>query len=128
MSSSPSIIVSALVAVALSVGMLFLNWVVVPILNRSIGLGPEASTGLLVDFVLCFIVATAIMYLAQKRQHPHGVAIASFMAFVGWFIYFWEVGFIVGMLSSEYALWYEALSFAKYPAALALSIYVKRWT
>ena len=68
------------------------------------------------------------MYVVLLRRNPDGVAIAVLMAFCGWTIYFAEVGYFPGMLGSEFPLWYELLSFLKYPLALALALVARRST
>lgn len=118
-------VVSTILALLLTVAMLFLNWVVIPGL-QSLLFGESGNINflMLADFLICFSAAAVLMYIAQSRRHPHGVFMAAVMAFIGWWIYFWEVGFLNGMIHSQYALWYELLSFVKYPGAFALSFWV----
>lgn len=122
-----SLIASTLLAVVMTSAMLFLNWAVVPgILLSLLGDPHESSLPLLADLVICMLAALALMYIAMKRRPPHGIAIAAFMAFTGWAIYFLEVGLFAGMISGEYPLWYELGSFIKYPAVFGLALLLTR--
>lgn len=133
-SPTTSTVRSVLIGIAAVIALLLVNWVLMP---QVIGLfsaieraGPfffaTTSGQLVADLILCFTSAFALMYLAQLRAPRHGTVIAGFMAFFGWAVYFMEVGYFTGMLHSEYPLWYELISFVKYPAAFALSFYVRR--
>jgi hypothetical protein len=121
------LIASAFLALVMTCAMLFLNWGVVPgILFSVLGDPHQGPLPLLADLVICMLVGLALMYVAMKRRPPHGIAIAAFMAFAGWAVYFLEAGFFAGMTSGEYPLWYEIGSFFKYPAEFCLALLLTR--
>jgi hypothetical protein len=117
--------VSIVVGIVATVIMLLTNWIIVPNLNHA-SVPRGTSLGLILDFVLCFLVGTLLISAVLRRRNPDGFVIAAFMALCGWTVYFVEVGYFGGMLGSEYPLWYELLSFIKYPLAFALSLVTRR--
>jgi hypothetical protein len=119
-------LVSLAVGLLATCTMLGVNWTVVPQLNHAV-VAPGTPLGLAVDLALCFLVAALGMSLVLRRRYPDGVIIAAIMAFCGWYIYFTEVGYIRGMLLSEYPFWYELLSFFKYPLAFGLALLLTRY-
>ena len=111
--------------------MLAVNWMLVPqIINLFVKVnffGPFAyknatSLQLILDLVISFVFAFIFMIIANRVKIIYGVAAIIFMAFCGWGVYFIEVGFFKGMIKSIYPIWYEIISFIKYPLAAFLVI------
>lgn len=117
------------VGVLMAALMLWVNWEVVPGITRKIfgatalepAVGPLRSISLAFDVVVCFVTAVLLMRAAQALGGQFGVVAAAVMAFAGWWQYFREVGYFTGMLGSEFSLWYEVPSFAKYWVAYFVS-------
>ena len=119
------VIISVFVAVLATFAMLLMNWFTVPWLDHAL---VERGTplGLLTDLVLTFFVAFSFMVATLQIKYPHGLIISVFMALCGWGIYFAEVGYLPGILNSEFPVWYELFSFIKYPLALGVALFATR--
>lgn len=116
------VVISVFVAVLATFAMLLMNWFAVPWLNHAL-LPRGTPLGLLTDLALTFFVAFSFMVATLQIKYPHGLIIAVFMALCGWGIYFAEVGYLPGILNSEFPFWYELFSFTKYPLALGLALF-----
>lgn len=130
-------LLAAFVGIVLVKTMLFLAWDVVPVIVEgltdaqmregyigAIITNPHAAP-LALDLGLTFPIHVGFMYLALMYRPPYGMVIALIMAAVSWGLYFWEVGYFQGMLSGEYPIWYECLSFVEAPLAFAVARYVR---
>lgn len=114
--------------------MLFVNWIIVPtaialtlkmiFFTKNILL--TNNTVFVLDIIFDFIVSFFIMLWAMRWEKIFGLFVATVAAFMGWIIYFSEVGMFQGMLNSMYPLWYELFAFVKYPAAFVTAYMIKK--
>jgi hypothetical protein len=95
-SRRPSIVRSALIGSLLMLSMLYLDWVVAPIVEQVIT-GQDLDydqflslTQQAIDVVLTFAVDLALMLVAVHSRRLYGTVIVLSMSLVSWFVYFAE--------------------------------------
>lgn len=123
---------SALVGTLLTLSMLYLDWVAAPIVERLI-VGQDAESGqfltltqLRIDLVFTFAVQLALMLVVVRSRRLYGIVITVSMSLISWFVYFAEVGWFAGMLSSLYPLLYEWIAFFTPLVACAVALLIAR--
>jgi hypothetical protein len=104
---------TALLVMAFGGLSLAVAWTIAPLVAGGIArvLGINGNAGLpaflAIDLALSTLTFFAGCYLAAHLSHGHAFVAAAGVAFMGWIVYFTEVGGLQGMLNSEYPRWYE---------------------
>jgi hypothetical protein len=118
-----SIIVASLLALALA-------WIVAPwLVGVLLGRPADASVPtsfLLCDMALSFIAFCVGALLAAKLAGARPYVAALGVSFIGWLVYFIEVGGLPGMLHSVYPFWYDFAPVHLIAGLLAGAIWTRR--
>lgn len=118
----PSWIRTSLLVLAFGCLSVALAWLVVPVAAATLLGIDDAETPsvfIALDLVLSALVFFLGCYLAARLSRGHAFVAAAGVGFMGWLVYFLEVGGFNGMIDGEFPLWYEFFPSHSLTAAIA---------
>ncbi|MBR7778908.1 hypothetical protein [Undibacterium rugosum] len=121
----PSWLRTLLLVVGFGVLSLALAWLVIPCIVEKItymlGISSVETPPvlLILDILLSTLAFFASCYLAAKFSRGHVLFAAAGVGFIGWIVYFLEVGGLDGIVTSEFPFWYEFFPSHLLPVYLA---------